>query len=39
MPGVAGQGVGTIREIRPAAEVLRSITTAAEEIIERGILE
>ena len=37
-PGVAGQGVGMIKAIRPAAEVLRSIATEAEAILERGIL-
>ena len=37
-PGVAGQGVGMIREIRPAAEVLHSIAGEAAEILEKGII-
>ena len=37
-PGVAGQGVGMIREIRPAAEVLQSLADQAAEILQRGIL-
>ncbi len=37
-PGVAGQGVGMIREIRPAGDVLRRIASEAVAILERGIL-
>lgn len=37
-PGVAGQGVGMIKQLRPAADVLRSIAEEAETILERGIL-
>lgn len=37
-PGAAGQGVGMIREIRPAADVLHGIAAQAAEILERGIL-
>lgn len=37
-PGVAGQGVGMIKEIRPAADVLHAIADHAAEILERGIL-
>jgi nitronate monooxygenase len=37
-PGVAGQGVGMIKTIRPAADVLHSIAAEAEEILRRGIL-
>ena len=37
-PGVAGQGVGMIKKIRPAADVLRSIAAEAEEILRHGIL-
>jgi NAD(P)H-dependent flavin oxidoreductase YrpB (nitropropane dioxygenase family) len=29
-PGIAGQGVGLVREIRPAADVLRAIAAGAE---------
>lgn len=38
-PGVAGQGVGMIKTIRPAADVLHSIAAQATGILERGILE
>lgn len=37
-PGAAGQGVGMIKKIRPAAEVLRAIASEAEAILERGVL-
>ena len=37
-PGVAGQGVGMIREIRPAADVLHAIVSEAAEILERGVV-
>lgn len=37
-PGVAGQGVGMISEIRPAGEVLHAIAAHATDILERGIL-
>lgn len=37
-PGVAGQGVGMIKKIRPAAEVLHGIAAQAADILERGIL-
>ncbi|MFK7802100.1 MAG: NAD(P)H-dependent flavin oxidoreductase [Anaerolineae bacterium] len=37
-PGVAGQGVGMIKKIRPAAEVLVSIADQAAGILEKGIL-
>ncbi len=37
-PGVAVQGVGMIKKIRPAADVLRSIAAEAEEILRHGIL-
>lgn len=38
-PGVAGQGVGMIKEIRAAGDVLRSIAAEATEILARGIVE
>ncbi len=37
-PGVAGQGIGMIREIRPAANVLHAIAVHATDILEREIL-
>lgn len=37
-PGVAGQGVGMIKAIRPAAEVLHSIANQATDILEKGII-
>lgn len=37
-PGVAGQGVGMINEIRPAKDVLLSIATEAATILEQGIV-
>lgn len=37
-PGTAGQGVGMIKQIRPAADVLKSIAAEAEAILERGVL-
>ena len=37
-PGAAGQGVGMIKEIRPAADVLHSIASQAAEILENGII-
>jgi len=37
-PGVAGQGVGMIKEIRPAADVLHSIAQQAASILEKGII-
>lgn len=37
-PGVAGQGVGMIKAIRPAAEVLQTIAREAAEILDRGII-
>jgi enoyl-[acyl-carrier protein] reductase II len=33
----AGQGVGAIREIRPAGEVLRDVVAQAEAILRRGV--
>jgi NAD(P)H-dependent flavin oxidoreductase YrpB (nitropropane dioxygenase family) len=36
LPGFAGQGVGAIREIRPAAEVMRKLVTGAEEALSRA---
>lgn len=38
-PGVAGQGVGMIREIRPAADVVHALAAHASDILERGILQ
>ncbi len=38
-PGAAGQGVGMIREIRPAADVLRSLAAQAAEILTTGIIK
>jgi NAD(P)H-dependent flavin oxidoreductase YrpB (nitropropane dioxygenase family) len=35
-PGIAGQGVGLTREIRPAAEVLRDLVAGAEAALRRG---
>lgn len=37
-PGVAGQGVGMIKQLRPAAEVLQTIASEAAEILQRGII-
>ena len=34
----AGQGVGSFREIKPAAEVLRDIVAQAEAILRRGVV-
>jgi len=36
LPGFAGQGVGAIREIRPAAEVLQEIVAGAEKALSRA---
>ncbi len=38
-PGVAGQGVGMINEIRPAADVVNALAAHATEILEQGILQ
>ncbi len=35
-PGAAGQGIGLIREIRPAAEVLIELAKGAEEVLARA---
>jgi nitronate monooxygenase len=35
-PGIAGQGVGLVRGIRPAAEVLREIARDAEQALRRA---
>ncbi len=35
-PGFAGQGLGMIREIRPAADVLRDIAASAEQALAAG---
>jgi NAD(P)H-dependent flavin oxidoreductase YrpB (nitropropane dioxygenase family) len=35
-PGIAGQGVGLAREIRPAADVLRAIAAEAEAALRRA---
>ena len=35
-PGFAGQGIGMIHAIRPAAEVLRELVAGAERALERG---
>ncbi len=37
-PGAAGQGVGMIKQIRPAAEVLRTMASEAEAILQAGIM-
>lgn len=37
-PGAAGQGVGMIKGIRPAADVLHSIAKQAADILEKGII-
>jgi enoyl-[acyl-carrier protein] reductase II len=34
----AGQGVGAIRDVRPAADVLRDIVAQAEAILRRGVV-
>ena len=36
-PGAAGQGVGMIKEIRPAADVLHGLASHAASILERGV--
>jgi NAD(P)H-dependent flavin oxidoreductase YrpB (nitropropane dioxygenase family) len=36
LPGFAGQGVGAIRDIRPAAEVMRELVAGAEEALSRA---
>ena len=36
MPGIAGQGVGMIRELRSAAEVVRDLVRGAEEALGRA---
>jgi len=36
--GAGGQGVGMIKQIRPAADVLRGIASQAEEILNAGIM-
>jgi NAD(P)H-dependent flavin oxidoreductase YrpB (nitropropane dioxygenase family) len=38
LPGFAGQGTGAIREIRPAAAVLRDLASGAEQML-RGASE
>jgi nitronate monooxygenase len=35
-PGIAGQGVGLVHDIRPAAEVLREIARGAEQALRRA---
>lgn len=37
-PGVAGQGVGMIREIRSAGEVVHALAAHASDILKRGII-
>jgi len=37
-PGAAGQGVGMVKAIRPAAEVLQGMAKEAAEILENGIV-
>lgn len=37
-PGAAGQGIGMVKQIRPAAEVLMDIISGAADILERGVL-
>ncbi len=36
LPGFAGQGVGAIRDIRPAAEVLRELVAGAEKALSQA---
>jgi NAD(P)H-dependent flavin oxidoreductase YrpB (nitropropane dioxygenase family) len=36
LPGFAGQGVGAIREIRPAAEVLQELVAGAEQALSQA---
>jgi nitronate monooxygenase len=36
LPGFAGQGIGAIREIRPAAEVLRDLVSGAERALKEA---
>jgi NAD(P)H-dependent flavin oxidoreductase YrpB (nitropropane dioxygenase family) len=36
LPGFAGQGIGAIREIRPAAEVLRDLVSGAESALKEA---
>ena len=35
-PGFAGQGIGMIRSVRPAAEIFRDLVTGAERALARG---
>lgn len=37
-PGAAGQGVGMIKAIRPAAEVLQEMARQAAQLLDRGLL-
>jgi NAD(P)H-dependent flavin oxidoreductase YrpB (nitropropane dioxygenase family) len=35
-PGFAGQGIGMIRSIRPAAEIFKELVWGAEQALERS---
>ena len=37
-PGAAGQGIGMVNSIRPAADVFADMVAQAEEILEKGVL-